>query len=186
MKLRQIVLVYCLLATVFSSNNAFAFNNCQSKYDSDKRSLPQFRGKCNICHLNENGTGPQNKFGKAFAAAGFKITDEIVTQFPDLFQKPKDNSTSSSSSSGDITSKPDIKRIKPNKVKANVQTMISVIGKNFADGTKAFIDNTEVTTSFKSSVLLIIDFILNTVGNHELKLQNPDGQESNTVKLKAK
>ncbi len=182
MRLRQIVLVYCLLVTIFSCNNAFAFNNCQSKYDSDKRSLPQFRGKCNICHLNENGTGPQNKFGKAFAAAGFKITDELVAQFPDSFQKPKDNS----SSSGGEAPKPAIQRIKPNKVKTNVQTMISIIGKNFANGTKAFIDNTEVTTNFKSNILLIVDFILNTIGNHELKLQNPDGQESNTVKLKAK
>ena len=186
MKLKQIILVFLVLVIVFSPlSYAYAFSNCQVKYDSDKRSLPTLRGMCNICHLNANGSGPQNEFGTAFKNAGFKITDEIVAKFPDLFQKqtPDNNPPSGSTSSGELP-KPVIKRIKPKKVKTNVQTMISILGKNFIDGAKTFVDNNEVITTFKSNVLLIADFILNTVGKHEVKVENPDGQESNTVKIK--
>lgn len=180
-RLKQITLLISLMF-IFSPYNAFAFNNCQFKYDGDKRALPQFKGMCNICHLNENGTGPQNEFGMAFAAAGFKITDDLVTKFPNLFQKPKDNS----SSSGGEAPKPVIKRIKPTTVKTNVQTMISIMGKNFVNGAKAFIDDNETVTTFKSNVLLFADFILNSTGVHNITVQNPDEQKSNTVKLKSK
>ena len=180
MKLKQIILLLSLMF-IFSHNNALAFQNCQFKYDDNKRSLPALRGMCNICHLSANGGGPQNEFGTAFKKAGFKITDELVAQFPALFQKLKD----ASSSSGGIVLKPGIKRIKPNKVKVNIQTMVSIMGKNFVDGAKAFVDDNEVVTTFKSNILLFADFILNTVGNHEVKIQNPDGQESNVVKVMA-
>lgn len=188
MKLKEIILV--LLALMLSTNNVLAFQNCQLKYDSDKRSLPSKRGQCSICHINPSGSGPQNEFGLAFKNAGFKITDELVTKFPNLFQKPEQEplpSVNTSSSSGSLEApKPTIKRIKPTKVKVNVQSMISIMGKNFTLGSKAFIDNNEVLTTFKSSVLLIADFILNTLGLHEVKVKNSDGGESNTVKLKTK
>ena len=187
MRSKQIILVFLLLLIIFSPlSNAYAFSNCQVKYDSDKRSLPALRGMCNVCHLSTNGGGPQNEFGTAFKNAGFKITDELVAQFPNLFQKPQDNNSSSGITSSSGAPKPVIKRINPNKVKTNVQTMISIMGKNFVSGTKAFIDNNEAVTTFKSNVLLFADFILNTTGMHNVKVQNPDEQESNTVKLKAK
>ncbi len=182
MKLKQIILLLSLLF-IFSHNSAVAFQNCQFKYDNDKRSLPTLRGMCNICHLNTNGSGPENEFGAAFKTAGFNITDDLVAKFPNLFQKPTSNN---SSSSGDIVQKPIIKRIKPNKVKTNVQTMISIMGKNFVDGAKTFIDDNEVITTFKSNAKLIADFILTTVGPHSVKVQNPDEQESNVVKVKAR
>ncbi len=188
MKLKQIIFTFFLLFLISGLNNAQAFSNCQVKYDSDKRALPAFKGMCNVCHLSANGAGPQNEFGAAFKNACFKITDELVAKFPDFFQKQtSDNNPSagSTSSSGE-SPKPVIKRIKPNKVKANVQTMISIMGKNFVNGAKTFVDNSEVITTFKSNVLLIADFILNTVGAHDLKVQNPDEQESNTVKIKSK
>lgn len=172
MKLKQIVLFF--LIWLLTTNYAHAFQNCQLKYDNDKRSLPSLRGNCGICHINPAGGGARTAFGQAFADAGFKITDDLVIRFPDLFQKQ----------SG--TGPPVIKRIKPSSVKANVQFMISIMGKNFIDGSKAIIDNNEVLTTFKSKFMLIADFILNTVGVHELKVKNPDGQESNTVNIKAK
>jgi len=179
-KLKQIILVFLLLLTIFGPlSYAYAHPNCQLKYDSDKRALPAFKGMCNICHLNPNGGGPQNEFGAAFKNTGFKITDELVAKFPDFFQKQ-------TSSSGGKAPSPVIKRIKPNKVKANVQTMISIMGKNFVNGAKTFVDSNEVITTFKSNVLLFADFILNSVGAHEVKVQNPDEQESNTVKVKAR
>ncbi len=183
MKLKQIILVFLVPVIVFSPlSYAYAFSNCQFKYDNDKRALPALKGMCNICHLNANGSGPQNEFGTAFKNAGFKITDELVAKFPDLFQKQTSDNTSSSSGSP----KPVIKRIKPKKVKINVQTMISIMGKNFVDGAKTFVDSNEVITTFKSNVLLFADFILNATGMHTVKVQNPDGQESNAVKVKGK
>ena len=181
MKLKQIILIFLtVIITFIPLSYAYAFSNCQFKYDNDKRALPALKGMCNICHLNANGSGPENEFGAAFKNAGFKITDDLVAKFPNLFQKQ-----TSDSSSGQAP-KPVIKRIKPKKVKINVQTMISIMGKNFVDGAKTFVDNNEVITTFKSNVLLIVDFILNTAGNHDVKVQNPDEQESNVVKVKGK
>ena len=172
---KQLILVFSSI--LLSINHVFAFSNCQIKYDSDKRSLPSKRGDCSICHLNDpNGGGPRTEFGNAFANAGFKITDALVAQFPNLFQKPAATGTPA----------PQIRKINPKSVKVNVQSMISIMGKNFAEGVKAFIDENEVVTTFKSNMLLIIDFVLDTLGLHDLKVENPDGQESNTVKVKTK
>ena len=193
MLLRKIIFLF--LIGCLTVNSSFAFVNCQSKYDSDKRSLPSKRGSCGVCHINPTGGGPQNEFGVAFKNAGFMLTDELVAKFPNLFQKSQDEpifpsggstSTSSSSSGEDKAAAPLIKRVTPKIVKVNVQSMLLIMGKNFMDGTKTIIDNNEVLTTFKSNVLLVIDFILNTVGAHELKVKNPDEQESNAVKIKGK
>ena len=185
MKLKVFILGLIIL---FSGNTAFAFINCQSKYDGDKRSLASLRGSCGVCHINPNGSGPQNAFGTAFKQAGFKITDELVAQFPNLFKKPDITPPSSDqTSSGAVAvSSPVIKRIKPKSFKINLQTMASIMGQNFVDGSKAFIDNNEVLTTFKSKVLLLIDFVLKNSGVHEVKVKNPDEQDSNVVKIMAK
>ena len=186
MKLKSIIIV-CLVS-ILCINEAFAFVNCQPKYDNDKRSLPSLRGKCSVCHINPNGSGPENAFGTAFKQAGFKITDELVAQFPNLFKKPDTTPPSSNqTSSGAVAaSSPVIKRIKPKSFKINLQTMASIMGQDFVDGSKAFIDNNEVITTFKSKVLLLIDFVLNNSGVHEVKVKNPDEQDSNVVKIMAK
>jgi len=195
MKLKAFILSLIIL---FLGNTAFAFINCQPKYDNDKRSLPSLRGSCGVCHINPNGSGPQNAFGNAFKNAGFMITDELVEKFPNLFKKPEpvttptppqdNNSVGASSTSSGSASQaaPIIKRIKPNKVKINIQTMAAIMGQNFIEGTKAFVDNNEVLTTVKSKVLLLIDFVLNSPGLHNVKVQTPDGQESNTVKIMAR
>ena len=173
MVLNRVCLV--LLCILLFADNVFAFSNCQTKYDGDKRSLPEFRGMCNLCHLSPSGGGPQNEFGRAFANAGFKITDELVAGFPQFFQKPKPEITA-----------PIIRKIKPKKVKINVQSTISIMGKNFVQDTKAFIDNNEVLTTFKTNMLLFANFVLSTAGIHKLKVKNPDEQESNIVKINVK
>ena len=181
-----LILNVLILLTLNYFNPALSFSNCQIKYDSDKRSLPSLRGMCNVCHLSASGSGPQNEFGRAFAKAGFMITDDLVVQFPEFFQKPKEPSASTSSSGDAILPTPKINRVKPNKFKTNVQSMISITGKNFVNGAKALIDNNEVLTTFKSKIMLIADFILNSTGTHELRVKNPDGQESSVVKIMAK
>ena len=172
-------LIVLITLALLSINNAFAFVNCQSKYDNHSRSLPSLRGKCNVCHISPNGAGPQNEFGQAFKATGFIITDELVAKFPDLFQKSTETAPTPP-----IT--PQIKRIKPNKFKINVQSMATIMGRNFIDGAKTFIDGSEVVTAFKSNVKLVIDFVLNAVGVHQVKVQNPDGQESNEKNIRGR
>ncbi|MGH9767308.1 MAG: DUF5777 family beta-barrel protein [Blastocatellia bacterium] len=48
-------------------------------------SRPELRSKCSVCHINQAGGGERNAFGKAFAAAGFEVTSEMRTRFPDRF-----------------------------------------------------------------------------------------------------
>lgn len=184
------------LVFLLTINNVFAFSNCQLKYDNDKRALTSLKGKCSVCHINPSGAGPVNAFGKAFADVGFKITDELVAKFPDFFQKPKEESKptptpfatpspATSEVQPNILS-PSIKRIKPKNLKTGIQSMVTIIGKNFVTESKAFVDNNEVLTTFKSNLRLLIDFVLDTVGLYEVKVKNPDGQESNAVKVRAK
>jgi len=54
-------------------------------FAADPYSRPELRTKCTVCHLNPAGGGERNDFGKAFAAAGLKITPELRLQFPDRF-----------------------------------------------------------------------------------------------------
>ena len=189
MRFKKFLLLIIPFMLLFCSMlSANAFSNCQVKYDEDKRSLPSLRGMCNVCHLSESGSSPRNEFGSAFANAGFMITDDLVAKFPNLFQKPQGDNSIPPSTGGvsEQQSSPMIKRVKPNKFKIDVQSMISIIGQNFVNGAKAFIDTNEVLTTFKSKALLIANFVLNSAGVHELKVKNPDGQESNIVKVKSR
>jgi hypothetical protein len=54
-------------------------------FAADPASRPELRNKCSVCHVNPAGGGERNAFGKAFAAADFKITAELRSQFPDRF-----------------------------------------------------------------------------------------------------
>ena len=184
--MQKIKLLLFFLIFLLTINAVYAFSNCQFKYDSDKRSLPELRGMCNVCHLNPNGSGPQNEFGRAFKAAGFKITDQLVKQFPEFFKQVENNVENSSSSSGSIEQlTPSITRIKPSRIKVGSMTALRIQGRNFIEGAKALIDNDETLTTFKSNILLIVNFVFNTTGQHEIKVQNPDGSESNVVKVNA-
>lgn len=57
-------------------------------FAADPFSRPELRSKCSTCHINPQGGGPRNTFGKAFAAAGFKITPQLRAKFPDRFLPP--------------------------------------------------------------------------------------------------
>ena len=185
--------------SLLSIQNAYAFSNCQVKYDSDKRALSSLKGMCNVCHLSPSGSGPQNEFGRAFANAGFMITDDLVKKFPNFFQKsepkeeqpaplpsPQAPSTGSSSEPSTQAVVPSIKRMKPLVFKINTKAMASIFGDNFIQGTKVFVDNNEVLTSVKSNMLLLINFMLGSTGEHNVQVKNLNGQESNTVKVKGK
>jgi hypothetical protein len=57
-------------------------------FAADPYSRPELRSKCSVCHINPAGGGERNEFGKAFAAAGFKITPELRAAWPDRFAVP--------------------------------------------------------------------------------------------------
>jgi cytochrome c553 len=55
------------------------------RYDADPLAKAELKGKCSVCHIEEDGYGPLNAFGKAFAESGYRITDGLRIQSPDLF-----------------------------------------------------------------------------------------------------
>jgi hypothetical protein len=55
---------------------------------ADPFTRPEMRNQCASCHVSAAGGGERNAFGKAFAAAGFKITDDLRQKFPDVFSLP--------------------------------------------------------------------------------------------------
>jgi hypothetical protein len=57
-------------------------------FSADPLSRPELRTQCSTCHVNAAGGGERNAFGKAFADAGFKITDNLRQRFPDVFNLP--------------------------------------------------------------------------------------------------
>lgn len=54
-------------------------------YAADPYAKAELRRQCAICHVNPAGGGERNAFGKAFAAAGYKINEALRAQFPDRF-----------------------------------------------------------------------------------------------------
>ncbi len=58
-------------------------------FDADPMSRAEMRGKCSTCHVNPAGGGERNDFGRAFEAAGFKITAALRDRFPDRFISEK-------------------------------------------------------------------------------------------------
>jgi cytochrome c553 len=55
------------------------------RYDADPLAKAELKGKCSVCHLEEDGYGPLNAFGKAFAESDYRITDGLRSRSPDLF-----------------------------------------------------------------------------------------------------
>ncbi len=58
-------------------------------YAADPLARPELRSQCMTCHVKETGGGERNAFGKAFVAAGFKITEDLRQKFPDKFDLPE-------------------------------------------------------------------------------------------------
>ncbi len=70
----------CLYCPVFHAMPKF-----MDRYDADPLAKAELRGKCSVCHIEDDGYGPLNAFGKAFAESGYRITDGLRSQSPDLF-----------------------------------------------------------------------------------------------------
>jgi hypothetical protein len=73
---------------LFASLKLRALPDYLKQSAADPFSRPELRTNCTTCHLSPQGGGERNAFGKAFEAAGFRITDELRRQFPDRFLLP--------------------------------------------------------------------------------------------------
>jgi hypothetical protein len=84
----KLVLLCC--ACLLVSRGAKAFPDYLKVYNADAFAKADMKGKCVVCHTNPAGGGPRNEFGKAFAAADYKITDSLRKQFPAYFSSGTD------------------------------------------------------------------------------------------------
>ena len=57
------------------------------RFDADRSSKADLRGRCTVCHVSAEGFGPRTPFGQAFADNGYQITAELRGKFPDLFPR---------------------------------------------------------------------------------------------------
>jgi mono/diheme cytochrome c family protein len=55
------------------------------RFDADRNSKAELRGRCTVCHTNAEGFGPKTPFGKAFADNGYQISADLRAKFPNLF-----------------------------------------------------------------------------------------------------
>ncbi|MGH9769531.1 MAG: c-type cytochrome [Blastocatellia bacterium] len=70
----------CLYCPVFHAMPKF-----MDRYDADPLARAELKGKCSVCHIDEDGYGPLNVFGKAFAESDYRINDSLRSRSPDLF-----------------------------------------------------------------------------------------------------
>lgn len=74
-----------LILLVASNWPAQAFPDYLKIYARDPQARGDLKTKCSVCHVNPQGGGARNEFGKSFQSAGMKITPALRSQFPDLF-----------------------------------------------------------------------------------------------------
>lgn len=79
------VLLTAGLIVVAGHSVGSSFPDYLKTYANDPQSRPELRAKCSVCHVNPQGGGARNAFGRAFANAGLRITPTLRGQFPDLF-----------------------------------------------------------------------------------------------------
>ncbi len=70
----------CLYCPVFHAMPKF-----MDRYDADQFAKTELKGKCGVCHTREEGYGPLNAMGKAFAANGYRINDGLRKQAAEYF-----------------------------------------------------------------------------------------------------
>ncbi len=70
----------CLYSPVFHAMPKF-----MDRYDGDPSAKAELKGKCSVCHIDEDGFSSLNAFGKAFEESGYRITDGLRSQSPNLF-----------------------------------------------------------------------------------------------------
>ena len=70
----------CLYCPIFHAMPKF-----MERYDADQFAKAELKGKCGVCHTREEGYGPLNELGKAFAENGYAINDKVRKQAANAF-----------------------------------------------------------------------------------------------------
>ena len=55
------------------------------RYDADPYAKSELKGRCTVCHTNEDGFGKLTSFGKAFTERNYRISEELRQQSPEVF-----------------------------------------------------------------------------------------------------
>ena len=154
---------------------AYAFPQYMDIFNKDKFARAEMKNMCSVCHVNPNGGGLLNEFGKAFDANGYNITNNIRQKFPELFNLMQSLA-------------PKIIRVKPAIVTLGQEVKIMIVGNNFASDSAIKIDgggeNIQSTFVNPKDIDVIITF--SAVGIHTVQVVNVTGQTSNTFKVKVK
>lgn len=75
-----ILFAACLYCPIFHAMPKF-----MERYDADQFAKAELKGKCGVCHTREEGYGPLNALGKAFAENGYVINEKVRKQSADAF-----------------------------------------------------------------------------------------------------
>lgn len=172
-KMKNKLLILSLVLS-FCPLSAYSTVQYMDTYNKDKAAKSSMKNKCTVCHTSSAGGGARNDFGKAFEQAGKKITDNLRQQFPQLFDMLQ-------------ATTPRIKRVKPSKVALGQETIIMIMGANFAEDSIVRIDGTDTTgQTFVSPSRIDLSITFDTSGKHTIQIVSASGQVSNVFKIKVK
>ena len=173
-KIKNKIFIF-LLALLLIPLRADAFPQYLEIFNNDKFARPEMKNMCSVCHINPNGGGPINDFGKAFDANGHKITNNLRQKFPELFNLMK-------------TLEPRIIRIKPTLITISQEVKIMIVGNNFTNDSTIKIDDSSenIQATFVNPKDIDVTITFTETGIHTVQVVNITGQVSNTFKVKVK
>ena len=154
---------------------ASAFPQYMEIFNKDKFARPEMKNMCSVCHVNPNGGGPLNNFGKTFDANGHNITNNIRQKFPELFNLMQSLA-------------PKIIRVKPAVLTIGQEVKIMIVGNNFTGDSVVKIDGSSenIQSTFINPKDIDVTITFSAVGIHTVQVINITGQASNTFKVKVK
>ena len=172
MKNKTFIFLLILFLVPLKAN---AFPQYLEIFNNDKFARPEMKNMCSVCHINPSGGGPENDFGKAFNANGFKITNNLRQKFPELFNLMQSLA-------------PKIVRVKPMVITLGQEVKIMIVGNNFAsDSTVKIDDNSEnIQAAFVNPKEIDVTITFSDVGVHTIQVVNVTGQTSKIFKIKVK
>ena len=172
MKSKVLILLIVLLVFPLS---AYSFPQYMDVFNKDKFARSEKKNQCSVCHINPNGGGSINEFGKAFDTNGHKITNNLRQKFPELFNLIQSLA-------------PKIVRVKPATITLGQEVKIMIVGNNFANDSTVKVDGSSdnIQATFVNPKDIDVAITFSNIGVHTVQVVNVTGQASNTFKVKVK